>query len=172
MLYHEEAWKGVADGIEALIQARRAFPKLQAILFGVYPKPEGLPDWIEYRRDPPQEELVASIYNGSSIYVCPSWAEGFGLPPAEAMACGCAIAVTDSGGVRDFAEDGVTALISPPKDPEALAANLMSLLTNDELRTRLARGGHDRIQQFTWERSTDLMERCLAEPASRSTRRD
>jgi len=163
MLYHPLPQKGADDGIRALNLARRRFQDLKAVIFGVSPRPKGLPDWIEYRCDPPQEEIVASIYNGSSIYLCPSWAEGFGLPPAEAMACGCAVAAADSGGIRDFAEHGVTALLSPPKRPEALAENLLRLLKDDDLRIRLAKAGHERIQEFTWERSANLLEQFIAE---------
>ena len=168
MLYSQIPWKGSENGIKALELARRQFPTIQAVLFGVYPRPKTLPGWIEYHCDPPQEELVGSIYNGSSIYLCPSWTEGFGLPPAEAMACGCAVVSTDNGGVRDYAEHGVTALLSPPKDPEALAANLLRLLEDDELRMRLAVAGHEHIQEFTWERSTDLLEQFLIDRIERS----
>lgn len=161
MLYHPMPLKGAKDGIEALELAKAKFPALQAMLFGVLPRPKRLPSWIEYLCDPPQEELVRNIYNGSSIYMCPSWIEGFHLPPAEAMDCGCAVVSTDIGGVRDYAEHGVTALLSPPKDPEALAQNIVRLLENDDLRIRIAKAGHERIQQFTWERSTDLLEQFL-----------
>ncbi len=163
MLYHRLREKGADDGIMALELARKGFPTLRAVLFGVFPRPEKLPSWIEYHCDPPQEELVGSIYNGSSIYLCPSWAEGFGLPPAEAMACGCAVVTTDNGGVRDFAEHAVTALLSPPKRPGALAENLLRLLEDDDLRIRLAKSGHERIQEFTWERSTNLLEQFISE---------
>ena len=64
-------------------------------------------------------------------------------------------------GVRDFAENEVTALLSPPKDPEALARNIVRLLENDDLRIRLAKAGHERIKEFTWENSTDLLEQFL-----------
>ena len=168
MLYHPLPLKGAEDGIRALELARGEFNALQAVLFGVFPRPSGLPSWIEYHCNPPQEELIGSIYNGSSIYLCPSWAEGFGFPPAEAMACGCALSLTDSGGVRDFAENEVTALLSPPKDPEALAENILRLLEDDELRISLAKTGHERIQEFTWERSTNLLEQLMMD-SSRKT---
>ncbi|MDG7041490.1 MAG: glycosyltransferase family 4 protein [Nitrososphaerota archaeon] len=161
MLYHLLFFKGAKEGIEALELARKEFPSLQAVLFGILPKPNKLPSWIEYRYDPPQEELVNNIYNGSSIYLCPSWNEGFGLPPAEAVACGCAVVSTDNGGVRDYAEHEVTALLSPPKNPEALAQNIIRLLEDDALRIRLAKSGRKRITEFTWERSTDLLEQFL-----------
>ncbi|MCK4793248.1 MAG: glycosyltransferase family 4 protein, partial [Desulfobacteraceae bacterium] len=161
MLYHIIDWKGSEDGIKALELARDKFPKLQAALFSRLARPKGLPEWIEYHCDPPQEDLVGRIYNGSSMYLCPSWREGWHLPPAEAMACGCAVVSTDIGGVRDYAEHGVTALLSPPRNPEALAQNILRLLEDDELRIRLAKAGHERIQEFTWERSTDLLEQFL-----------
>ncbi len=158
MLYHPLPNKGSIDGIKALELVHSTHHDIQAILFGTPPRPTELPNWIEYSCGLSLEELVNRIYNGSSIYICPSWTEGFGLPPAEAMACGCAIAVTDSGGVRDFADHGVTALLSPPRDPMSLAKNIIHLLEDNDLRIRLANAGHKRIQQFTWERSTDLLE--------------
>lgn len=169
MLYHKLAWKGSGDGIEALESVKIRYPKLRVVLFSIFPKPENLPKWIVYRCDPTQEEVVGSIYNGSSIYVCPSWSEGFGLPPAEAMACGCAIASTDCGGVRDFAEHEVTALLSPPKDPPALANNIIRLLNDDDLRIRLARAGNERIQKFTWKRSVSVFERALRDRIGQRT---
>lgn len=161
MLYHPHRIKGAEDGIRALEFTRKVFPTLQAVLFGIVPRPETLPSWIEYHFNPPQEELISRIYNGSSIYLCPSWAEGFGLPPAEAMACGCAVVTTATEGVRDFAEHEVTALLSPTKDPKALAGNIIRLLRDHELRIQLAKAGNKRIQEFTWGKSTHLLEQLL-----------
>jgi glycosyltransferase involved in cell wall biosynthesis len=49
----------------------------------------------------------------------------------------------------------------PPRHPEALADNILRLLKDDDLRIRLAKAGYERIQEFTWERSTDLLEKAL-----------
>jgi glycosyltransferase involved in cell wall biosynthesis len=163
MLFADAEWKGGADGIAALELARKQYPSLSAILFGVSKKPKTLPSWIEYARDPEQSFLVDRIYNESSIFLCPSWSEGFGLPAAESMACGCAVVSTDNGGISDYAEDGKTALLSPPKQPNQLAKHMLQLLQNDSLRTQLARAGHERIQEFTWPRSADLFEQVLRE---------
>lgn len=163
MLYHPLAIKGAKDGIYALQQVQHRFPNLHAVLFGVFPRPRELPSWIEYCEDPPQDELVGSIYNGSSIYLSTGWSEGFGLPLAESMACGCAGVSTDSGGVRDFAEHEVTALLSPPKDSMSLANNIIRLLEDNDLRVGLAKAGHERIQEFTWERSTNLLEQSIGD---------
>lgn len=161
MMYSSGEWKGAVDGVEALGIAKNEFPPLQAILFGVAKRPPWLPQWIQYIQDPPPRILIEQIYNKSSIYLCPSWTEGWGLPPAEALACGCALVLTASGGVSDYAEHGVTALLSATKEPSYLASNIVRLLKDEELRIRLAKEGHQRIQEFTWERSTDLLEQVL-----------
>lgn len=169
MLYHVLPLKGAQDGIKALELTRAKFPALQAVLFGVSPRPKKLPSWIEYQCDPPQKDIVNEIYNGSSICISPSWHEGFGLPLAEAMACGCAVCTTDSGGVREFSKHEETALLSPPRKPKMLASNIIRLLKNDELRIRLAQAGRKRIQEFTWERSINLLELVLTKKIREKT---
>jgi glycosyltransferase involved in cell wall biosynthesis len=169
MLYDRQNWKGSSDGLRALRIVKDRYPDLRAAFFGTPQPSEPLPDWVQYFRNPPQETLVIDVYNGSSIFLCSSWAEGFSLPPAEAMACGCAVVATDCGGIREFAEPEVTALLSPPRDPEALARNILRLLDDDALRQRLAAAGHERIQSFTWERSTDQLERFIEKQVGSGT---
>ena len=161
MLYHTDKRKGSEDGIKALMLAKEACPNLEAVLFGVSIRPTSLPDWIDYRRNPPQNILVKDIYNGSSIYLCSSLIEGWGLPGAEAMACGCALVSTDTGGVRDYAIDRKTALISMAHNPEALAANIILLLKDEPFRLKLAKAGYENIQNFSWERATDALEEFI-----------
>jgi glycosyltransferase involved in cell wall biosynthesis len=168
MLFHTMDWKGCPDGLRALGIVKNQHPDLRVTLFGTPRRSGSIPDWVEYFRDPPQTEIVGRIYNESSIFLCPSWTEGFALPPAEAMACGCAVVSTDCGGVRDFLENEVTALISPPRDPEALAQNMLRLLQDDELRQRLARAGQERIQGFSWERSADQLDKLIGGSVGRS----
>ena len=116
---------------------------------------------MTYLNDPPQQHLVENVLNTSSIVLSPSLAEGFGLPPAEGAACGCAMVATDSGGVRDFIVHGETGLLSPPGDPEALARNLCILLREDDRRIRLAEAGRRSVERFNWEHSADLLESFL-----------
>lgn len=160
MLYHKADWKGSADGIAALESVHREIPELKAAFFGIEPRPAGLPEWISYHRTPPQLQL-RELYNRAAVFVGPSWTEGWGLPPAEAMICGCAVALTDNGGHREFAQHEVTALLSPPKDPAALAANIKRLITDGTLRQKIARAGHDHIQIFRWDKSVAQLEQTL-----------
>lgn len=161
MFYGYAGYKAPEDGISALEIAKQRHPDTGVVIFGQRDeKPRNIPSWASYQGNVSEESLIA-IYNSSSIFVCSSLAEGFALPPAEAMACGCAVVSTDCGGNREYAEHGVTALLSPPRDPEALAMNLLRLLEDDDLRIRLASEGHRRIQAFTWQRSTDLLEEFI-----------
>ncbi len=161
MMYSEVPWKGSKEGIEALILAKKKFPKIRAILFGVNKPNSNIPNWIEYQKNPSQNSLVENIYNQSSIFLCSSHIEGFGLPPAEAMACGCAVVTNDCGGVKDFAKNEVTALISSSKNSLSLAQNIIKLLEDDGLRIKIAKNGQKYIQQFNWKKSTDLLENFL-----------
>ena len=161
MMCSPVGFKACQDGIKALEIAKRRFPDLRVVLFANCRRPAWVPQWMRYWQDPPQEWIVEELYNNSSIVLSSSIAEGFSLPPAEGAACGCAIVATDSGGIRDFVENGVTGLLSPPKDTEALAANLCLLLGNDDQRIRLAKAANQHIELFRWEHSTDLLENLL-----------
>ena len=100
MLFHEAPIKGAAVGIAALEQVKQRLPELEVVLFGVADEQPAIPDWMTYRYLPSQRELVDDIFNGSRVFVMPSLLEGFGLVATEAMACGCALVASDSGGPR------------------------------------------------------------------------
>lgn len=161
MLFHDADWKGSVDGLKALSIVKERVPDLKVTLFGV---PEGgsIPAWIEYHRLPPQERLRA-LYNRSALFIAPSWSEGWGLPPTEAMMCGAALVATDIGGHREFAEDGVTALLVPARQPEELARRILQLMEDQPRRVMLAKTGNQYIQQFTWVRATDALEQVLVD---------
>ena len=171
MMFSPVGFKRSADGIKALEIVKQRFPDLRVTLFGNVRRPSWIPQWMTYLQNPPQQRLVEEVLNMSSIVLSPSLAEGFGLPPAEGAACGCAMVTTDSGGVRDFIVHGETGLLSTPQDPEALARNISLLLANDELRIRLATAGCRSIARFNWEHSTDLLELFLNR-ASQCEQRD
>ncbi|BER91391.1 glycosyltransferase family 4 protein [Atrimonas thermophila] len=160
MMYSNASYKAPEDGLRALEICKREFKDFQAVIFGPGAIPKRLPSWIEDKGTVDSETLVR-LYNSASIFLSSSVAEGFAFPPAEAMACGCAVVATDSGGIREYAEHEETALLSPPRNPEALAENLLRVLKDDTLRIRLAQAGHERIKRFTWERSTNLLEKFI-----------
>lgn len=157
MLHSPHAWKGAADGISALEFAKLAFPELRAILFGTGERPEFLPAWIMYVQNPERHTLREAVYNASSIYLCPSWSEGWGLPALEAMACGCAVVTADNGGTRDFVLDGENGIVVPPKAPHALGEALIALLADDARRRAFAERSIQLARRFTLEASVDKL---------------
>lgn len=161
MLYHSSPHKGSIYGIKALKIVKKEFPSVKAVLFGVESRPSSLPNWINYVKNPPQDKLVKEIYNQSSIFICPSLYEGWGLPGAEALSCGCALVSTDTGGVNDYAKHKQNALLSSPKDSKKMAENVLLLLKNNKLRISLANDGYNSIQKFNWDNSTDLLEEFM-----------
>ena len=151
MLYHTQDLKGCSDGFEALAIVKAKYPKLVVNIFGVFPRPN-IPDWYHYYQCP-DRDVFNQIYNEASIFIGTSWNEGWGLTVGEAMICGCAIACTDIDGYKEMVEDGVTALLSPIKDPKSLANNIITLIENDSLRYEIAIQGNIHIKKFNWENS-------------------
>jgi len=72
MLHHDFEWKGVKDGLIAFEMAKREFPKIELVMFGV--RKEKIDIDCEYHHNPPQEKLV-DIYNSCDIFLWPSWGE-------------------------------------------------------------------------------------------------
>ena len=165
MLHHASAWTGGPDGLEAVARVRRRVPALRLVGFGVKRPRVPLP-YDEFHENPPQAQLAA-LYSGSDIYLCPSWDEGLGMPPMEAMACGAALVTYDNGGCRDYARDGETALVARRRDIVDLAGKLERLATDDALRARLAAAGTAFVTTaFDWDRAVTRLETLFMSTAA------
>jgi glycosyltransferase involved in cell wall biosynthesis len=110
----------------------------------------GIQDRVHITGRVSRDELVR-LYNEAQILVSPSLYEGFGLPAAEAMACGTAVVATTAGAFPEVIEDGVSGLLVPPQDAHALADAIERLLDDSFLRQRLGRDARMRIvDHFSW----------------------
>lgn len=135
MLYHTDKRKGVDRGIEIIKRLKEELPELKCIMFGSPKRGENIPQWVEYHRNVNADEL-RNIYNQSSVFLSTSYYEGFGLTGLESLACGCALASTDTAGVNEYAIRDFNSLISHPEDSEKLYKNAKILLSDKQLRLK------------------------------------
>ncbi len=159
-MYSAQPLKRCEDIIEALKMVKQKYPTLTATAFGLQERPADLPIWIEYHQMPDGSTHNA-INNQSAIFVASSESEGWGLTVGEAMICGQAVCCTDNDGYKEMAIYGHTALLSPVRNPQALADNIIRLIEDLELRIRIAHQSHEFIQQFRWEESYEMFKSII-----------
>lgn len=109
----------------------------------------GLDSSVEFTGYISQQELVRS-YQDATFLIYPSLYEGFGLPPVEAMACGCPVITSDGTSLPEVTGDA--AKLVDPTDPIALADAMAALLSSPEARAKMRAAGLAQVQRFTWER--------------------
>lgn len=113
---------------------------------------------LHYLGRVPRPRLVR-LMQAASIFVYPSLYEGFGLPPAEAMACGIPTITSNRSSLPEVVGDA--GLLFEPESAEELANSIRRLLDEASLATELGNRGWRRAQRFRWEHSAELMERLF-----------
>jgi glycosyltransferase involved in cell wall biosynthesis len=196
-------------GIDILMRAfRKAFTAKDDVTLVIKGNPSGAvysgsdiaPQVEAWRKDPEAPELIylaedlnesalADLYRACDVFVLPSRGEGFGMPVAEAMACGLPAIVTGRGACRDFCDETNALLLPsrqvplgtmdglPPAGPSywleepdevALVEAMQQLAQDPELRTRLGHAGRARIcSAFTWEHLAHAIQERMKALASR-----
>jgi len=97
------------------------------------------------------DEEVRRLYGACDLFVYPSFYEGFGLPILEAMACGRAVACSNTSAMPEVADSA--ALLFDPSSQRELVFAMRDLLLNPELRQRMERLGVQRAAMFSWTSS-------------------
>lgn len=158
MTYSIQEIKGSKYGLEALILAKEVIPELQVELFGISPCPDGLPEWIQYFREPGD---LCDLYNRNAIFISNSFTEGFGLVSVESMFCGCALVCTDIEGHQEYAFDAKTALLVEVRNVEQMADRIIYLIRNNEYRIAMAKNGNEYVQRFRWDNAIEKMRKVI-----------
>ena len=124
----------------------------------------GLEKWVSLRGWLTPDELD-TLYAESTLFVFPTYFEGFGLPVLEAMAHGCPVLCSDIPVLREVAGDA--AIYVDSHDAAQLAESIAGLLSSAEELARLATTGLERAAEFTWDRTAQQtlasFQRVLAE---------
>ena len=109
---------------------------------------------------------LLNLYNACDLFVFPSYYEGFGLPPLEAMACGRAVVCSSASAMPEVV-DGAALLFDPYSIDEMVRA-MADLLLDAELRARMERLGLQRAAQFSWQRTAQQTLDVFQSVAERS----
>lgn len=161
--------KGVPTLLEAWRTVREQLPEALLWIVGVDPPRrvrKDLPSvqWLGYVTD--RAELDA-LYRDASVFVLPTQFEAWGNAVAEAMGFGLPCLTTDVGGLPEVVDDGKTGVLVPPRDPDALAAELIALLSDPARAEALGRAGYEKARtQMTWKAVADRIAPHLEDAAS------
>ncbi len=109
--------------------------------------------------DDVDDDELPVLMRHALAFVYPSLAEGFGMPPLEAMACGVPVIVAQSTALPEVVGDA--GLMFTPGDAKELAGCLRTLLDDDQLRHDLARKGFVRAQSFSWDKAASQLRQAF-----------
>lgn len=109
------------------------------------------------------EDELPLWYAAATAFVFPSIYEGFGMPPLEAMACGTPVVTSNTSSLPEVVGDA--GIMVDPHDQAALAAALIEVIRNADLRAELRARGLQRAAQFTWRTTAERTLRAYADAA-------
>ena len=168
-----------ATAIRALERVRRTRHEARLTIAGTGPEEQalralahelGVADAVHFagRMD---RDAVAALYRDADIALNPSTVDNTPNSVLEALASGIPVVSTDVGGVPYLLENGKTALLVRPRDPEAMADAVLHLLNHPTEATRISTAGLASVGQYTWSQVcpvlTDVYTRAMLLPASR-----
>ncbi|MDD2486635.1 MAG: glycosyltransferase family 1 protein, partial [bacterium] len=101
------------------------------------------------------DEDMPYLYAGAELFVFPSLYEGFGLPPLEAMACGCPVITSNVSSLPEVVGDA--GIMVAPDDTDGLAEAMARVLGDKDLMRQMSLRGLEQAGQFSWERTARQM---------------
>lgn len=159
-------WKGTIYLVEAMSAVLKKCPDALLVIIGTGPEEGdlkqrvrelGLEGNVRFMGFVSTEDLP-SYYHMASVFVLPSitiegQTEGLGVVLLEAMAAGCPVIGSNTGGIPDIIVDGESGFLVPERDVAALAEKIVRILSDEPLREKFRRNGLMRVRErFSWER--------------------
>ncbi len=108
------------------------------------------------------DDELQILYKNAVAFVYPSLYEGFGLPPLEAMQYGCPVITSNLTSIPEICGNAV--LYADPYSPQDIAEKINLLETDIVLRNDLIQKGFEKVKEYTWERTTDLLLDSISKP--------
>ena len=161
----ERPRKNLGTLFEAFAQVKNEFPDLKLVKVGTAGRSE------KYRSDTMEqlttlgvvedvifvdyvsEEDLACYYSAAALLAYPSLYEGFGLPPLEAMSCGCPVVTSNTSSLPEVV--GEAGIMVDPYDTDSLAQAMKRILSDNKLRDDMVRRGLEQAGEFSWEKTAE-----------------
>jgi glycosyltransferase involved in cell wall biosynthesis len=102
------------------------------------------------------DEKLQIAYSIADVFVFPSFYEGFGVPPLEAMACGCPVVCSNATSLPEVVGDA--GILLDPQDTVGFVKSVVKILNNVELSQELRSKGLERVKMFSWDKIVQKTE--------------
>ena len=165
------AVKGQDVLLEAMPHVLKEFPGTKLHLIGEGPEKSNLESRIKnlgitgsviFKGNLPHEKIPSEIA-GAAMLVGPSRKEGQGIVFVEAQAAETPVVATAVGGIPEVVEDGITGLLVPPENPQALAQAMLKLLRDPLLAKRLSETAKKQVLRYDWNKIMQEVEALIHE---------
>jgi glycosyltransferase involved in cell wall biosynthesis len=152
--------KNTRGAIAAADRLKKKYPDLKVVCFGLG-KFHELPEYVQFYLNP-DEDTIVKLYCDADIFLFTSNYEGFGYPPAEAMACKCAVVGNSAGALPEYAVNNETAILTDPEMPEQLYEGVCRLLDDQTELKRISEAGYNFVlKKLNWDTAVDKLEELL-----------
>lgn len=172
-------WKGTRYLVDAMPQVLRAFPAARLIIAGTGPEEPALRrqvheigiDHAVFFSGIVDTRDLPSLYRSADVFVLPSVTrkgntEALGVVLLEAMAAGCPVIGSDTGGISDIVADGENGFLVPEQRPDLLAERIVCIISDSTLRDRFQKNGLATVRdRFSWDRISDMFSEAYEEAA-------
>lgn len=151
------ARKNIANLVTAVRCLQEIRPDVQMVFVGA---PSGKDDYrfeglyapkVVFTGQRKNKALLRALYSRAELLLFPSLYEGFGLPPLEAMACGCPVVTSTVSSLPEVV--GGAAVLVDPHDPNAIAAGALKILESSTFRAELVERSLHQAYTFSWEKT-------------------
>lgn len=166
----EEPRKNMQNILTAFAQLRKDFPNLKLLKVGraSIKNRQNTMNWIKRLQlakaidfiDYVDKEKLPEIYSGARLLLFPSLLEGFGLPVAEAMACGCPVVTSNRDPMQEIVGEGYDTV--NPLDPDEIAKNCQKILVDNDYRKTVIINGLIRAKEFDWNQTASKTYEYIA----------
>lgn len=152
--------KNTKDALKVVERLHNEYPHIKFICFG-RENYSNIPDYITFVKDP-EDEGIVNLYRTSDIFLYTSLYEGFALPPAEAMACKCAVAGYNTAALPDYSVNEETALLCEAGDTDAIYKNVERLINDSDLLKKISLGGYNKVRgKLDWNTAETKFEKII-----------